>query len=336
MKMFDVISIGSATLDVFIRSKGLEIEREGGSKDICVRYGAKIPVDEIYFESGGGGTNSAVTFARQGLKVASVVKLAPDFAGKKIKEDLAKEGVATDFCVNDEKGNTDYSTILWAPDGGRTILIYRGETKLEETEIPWEKLETKWFYVSSVEGNLKIVERLLVSPRSSGSLEGQIPKVAWNPGGGELKQKEKVAAILPGITLLNINKEEMEELLGGEGKEWEMKELLSKAGELPCRFVVITDDRNGSYLHQKGDSFWWHCGIFDDVPRVETTGAGDSFGSGLVAGIIKEFSLSDCLKIASANATSVVNQVGAKKGIIKAADINNWLNKEILMERLDI
>jgi len=327
--MFDVISIGSATLDVFIRSKGLEIERDGGAKDICVRYGAKIPVEELYFESGGGGTNTPVTFARQGLKTASIVKLADDFAGKKIKEDLEKEGVDTRFIVKDIEEMTDYSTILWAPDGGRTILVYRGKTKLEENEIPFDQLETKWFYLSSVEGNFNVIEKCVVHCLGSGI------KIAWNPGGNELKQKEVLSVMLDDITLLNVNKEEMGELVG-LGENFEIKELLKKAQELPCEYVVITDDRNGSFLRKKEEGFWWHCGIFEEVSRVETTGAGDAFGSGLVTGLVKGYSLDNCLKLASANASSVVNQVGAKKGILKVEEAEKWLRGNISMEKVNL
>jgi len=326
--MYDIISIGSATLDVFLRSKGLEIEKENGAKEICVRYGAKISVDELYFESGGGGTNTAVTFARQGLKVASIVKVGDDFAGEKIKRDLEKEGIDIKKIVTEIGGLTDYSTILWAPDGGRTILVYRGKTKLEEDEIPFDQLETKWFYVTSVEGNFNVIEKCVVHCMGSGI------KVAWNPGMNEIQQKEILSVMLNDITLLNLNKEEMAEVLGVEVLK--VNDLLKKAQELPCEYVVITDDRNGSYLHKKRDNFWWHCGIFEDVPKYESTGAGDAFGSGLVTGFIKELSINDCLKLATANASSVVSRVGAKKGILKAQELNNWLKKDIRVEKVEI
>jgi len=326
--MYDIISIGSATLDVFLRSKGLEIEKENGAKEICVRYGAKISVDELYFESGGGGTNTAVTFARQGLKVASIVKVGDDFAGEKIKRDLEKEGIDIKKIVTEIGGLTDYSTILWAPDGGRTILVYRGKTKLEEDEISFDQLETKWFYVTSVEGNFNVIEKCVVHCMGSGI------KVAWNPGMNEIQQKEILSVMLNDITLLNLNKEEMAEVLGVEVLK--VNDLLKKAQELPCEYVVITDDRNGSYLHKKRDNFWWHCGIFEDVPKYESTGAGDAFGSGLVTGFIKELSINDCLKLATANASSVVSRVGAKKGILKAQELNNWLKKDIRVEKVEI
>lgn len=323
--MFDVISLGTATLDVFLRSTGLDIETRNGEKDICVSYGAKIEVNEINFESGGGGTNSAVTFARQGLKVASIVQIGDDFAGEKIIADLKKEGVETDFLDIGKDNYTDYSTILWAGDGGRTILIYRGKTRLERASIPWESLETKWFYLSSLEGNLEIVKEIISRfPQA---------KIAWNPGGRELEQKEEVLSLLPQITQLNANKEEMEQLVN-EGKPTEIKELLRLLQKLPCRYLVVTDDRRGSWVWEKEKAAWWHAGIYEKAPRLETTGAGDSFGSGLVTGFIKEQNIEDCLHLASANATNVVGHVGAKKGIIRERELVNWPKEELQIRKV--
>jgi sugar/nucleoside kinase (ribokinase family) len=318
--MFDVISFGTATFDVFLRSEGMEVENNDGVQDLCFRLGAKLEVREIYFDYGGGGTNSAVTFARQGLSVASVVQVGDDFTGKKILTDLNNEGVGTDL-INIQSGNTDYSTILWAPDGGRTILVYRGKTKLETENVVWDKLSAKWFYISSLEGNIEIVSRLA----DFGT------KIMWNPGSRELKQKEKIIELLPKITILNVNKEEMEELTGVHDSHGE---LLKAAAKLPCEWIVITDDRRGAYLWEKKNQNWWRTGIFEDSPRVETTGAGDGFGSGLAVGMIKGLEIQDSLFLASANASSVVAEVGAKKGILKEADLQSWDRHKLTIEKI--
>ena len=320
--MFDVISFGTATYDVFLKSSGMEINRSGADKNICFRYGAKLEVNEIYFDYGGGGTNSAVTFARQDLKTAGIVQVGDDFFGKKILADLQKEGVATNW-VNIQEGNTDYSTVLWAPDGGRTILVYRGKTKLEAENVRWNKLDTKWFYISSLEGNLEIVKKLSNC------------QIAWNPGERELKQKEKVLSLLPKITLLNVNKEEMLELLGCES-DLKIESLLKKAQGLPCEYVVITDDKRGAYLWDRKNSVWYHTGIFKEAPRIETTGAGDSFGSGLVTGLVKEYTIEECLYLASANASSVVGRIGAKQGILRQEDLTAWPREELSIKKLEL
>ena len=324
---FDVISLGTATLDVFLRSPEMEIEKEKNGKDICVRYGAKLEVNEIHFESGGGGTNTAVTFARQGLKTASVAQIGEDFAGRKVITDLKREGVTTAFLDIKKEIFTDYSTILWAADGGRTILIYRGKTRLEEEGIAWGKLRARWFYVSSLEGNLGILKKIVhnLAPRYQS-------QIAWNPGNRELAMKEELMKLLPAVTVLNLNKEEMMTLL--RTKEKEIKKLLKKAQALPCPFVIITDDRAGSYLWEKASQTWWHAGVFEETPRFETTGAGDSFGSGFVAGLIKGHSLPDCLCLATANASSVVTKVGAKKGILTEKDFASWPKEKLKIEKI--
>ncbi|PIV00540.1 hypothetical protein COS54_02800 [Candidatus Shapirobacteria bacterium CG03_land_8_20_14_0_80_39_12] len=321
--MFDVVSFGTATLDVFLRSSGMKVSESEIDKNICVRYGAKIEVDEIFFESGGGATNSVVTFSRQGLLVGCVAQIGDDFAGNKILTDLAKENIGNNLFDVQKGSYTDYSTILWAGDGGRTVLIYRGKSRLEMEEIKWEELDSKWFYISSLEGNLEVVKKLTDLGKP----------VAWNPGGRELAQKESLISLLPKITQLNVNKEEMEELLG-MGKVEEIKELLIKAQTLPCKYVVITDDRRGAYLWDKESSSWYHSGIFEDSPRLETTGAGDAFGSGLVTGFIKNLSLEDSLWLASANASSVITQVGAKKGILKTRDLGFWPKEKLRIEKI--
>lgn len=323
--MFDVITLGSATFDVFLRAEGMEVKRSDGEREICLRYGAKLEVKEIFFESGGGGTNSAVTFARQGLGVACVVQVGDDFAGKRVIEGLEKEGVETGL-IDIEKGvGTDYSTILWAPDGGRTILVYRGKTRLEVEDVEWEKLEAEWFYISSLEGNLEIVEAL--------KLRYPEARIAWNPGGRELKQKEKLRKLIEGIKLLNLNKEEMLEFLGGD-LDWSEEKLLEEAEKLPCEYVAITDDRNGAFLWSREKKEWWKSGVYEGVPKIEATGAGDSFGSGLTCGLIKGESLEEMLWRASANASSVVSKVGAKQGILRETELENWKKEELKIEKI--
>ncbi|MGB9637195.1 MAG: carbohydrate kinase family protein [Microgenomates group bacterium] len=325
--MYDVITFGTATLDVFLRSSGMAIEGRDGEKDICVRYGAKIEVNEIYFDYGGGGTNSAVTFARQGLKVASVVQVGNDDNGKKILADLQKEGVDTSL-IDVQSGYTDYSTILWAPDGGRTILVYRGKTRLEAEDVAWEKIDGRWAYISSLEGNLEIIENLISRFR------GRSLQIVWNPGARELRQKEKLLGLLPAVKVLNLNKEEMGELLAISNEQLAIRDLLTEAEKLPCEYVVITDDRRGAYLWDKLKATWWHSGIFEDSPRFETTGAGDAFGSGFATGLIKKASPEDCLYLAAANASSVVSQVGAKKGILSVSDLSQWPRQKLKVEKM--
>jgi sugar/nucleoside kinase (ribokinase family) len=54
------------------------------------------------------------------------------------------------------------------------------------------------------------------------------------------------------------------------------------------------------------------------VKPISTTGAGDAFGSGVLAGLIKKNDIQYGLKLGIINAESVIRHLGAKDGILRA------------------
>lgn len=160
--MYDIITIGSATRDAFFKSKDFRSRESADSatgKEMYFPLGAKIAIPEVIFTTGGGGTNTAVTFARQGFRTACVSRVGDDVSGKEVKKELKIEGI-DDFLQIDPTNKTAYSLILVTPEGERTILEYRGASDyLSEKEIDWEKLkshppagEAGWFYLDSLAG----------------------------------------------------------------------------------------------------------------------------------------------------------------------------------------
>jgi len=307
-KSFDVISFGSAIVDIFLKSADFKlVEGVNGGIAICELYGAKIEIEERVVCSGGGGTNTAVSFSRLGLKSAVVARLGQDPFGQLVVNELEREGVATSLLVRREE-ETDISVVLIGPDGGRTILVYRGPTRLEAEDVDWSRLSGRWFYLASLEGNLDLVGKLIDFAQQKKI------QVAWNPGEKELKQKEKVIQLANRVDLFNLNREEMEELTGESLKA---KDFWPKVEALGSRLIIVTDGRRGAYL-------WSQNGLmFRPAPTsvpVDETGAGDAFGSGFVAGLIKGMSLEDAFELAMRNGASVVQKIGAKAGLLKTTD----------------
>ena len=65
----------------------------------------------------------------------------------------------------------------------------------------------------------------------------------------------------------------------------------------------------------------WSSGVLPLKRVVDRTGAGDAFGSGLVAALIKKpGDIEYAIQFASANATGVLTQWGASKGLLKKSD----------------
>ena len=78
-KMFDIVTFGSATVDIFVESDEAHVVNiRGVEREIdlyCLKYGEKIEIDHSAFEIGGGAVNTASCFAKLGLNTAAAVKI---------------------------------------------------------------------------------------------------------------------------------------------------------------------------------------------------------------------------------------------------------------------
>ncbi len=302
-----ILSIGAATQDVFVMGKALTARRDVRSKDYVEQFplGAKINVEDLRIETGGGGTNAAVTFARQGLDSAYVGKIGHDAPGSEVLRVLKREGVSSDHVAYDAKQGTSYSTVLLAPNGERTILNYRGASHdLSAKDYNISTFEADWFYITSLSGNFDLLGRLLKHAKSRGI------KVLFNPGELELAKIKKLRKVLPYLEVLYGNSDEFQELFGGNTA----KEIMARSFGL-CPYIVMTDGQGGAYVSDSDKLYF--AGLYQKVQVVDRTGAGDAFGSGFVSALANGLGLLDALTLASANATSVVTKIGAKPGILK-------------------
>ena len=301
-----IITFGAATQDVFLQGKALAAKRDVRTRDSVEQFplGSKTDIDGIVFDTGGGATNAAVTFARQGLNAGYIGKIGHDPAGIEIMRVLKRENVETDRVIYDTRLSTGYSTILIAPNGERAILTHRGAShELASKEIAIRNLEADWFYISTLNGNFDLLEKLLKHANTHGI------QVAIDPGHGELSQPKKLRALLPLITILKANAEELRLIFGGDN----LKQTVIAANGI-CPYVVGTNGGGGSYAVATGKLF--QAGIYQKVKVIDRTGAGDAFGSGFVAAIAMGSAIEDAISLGSANATSVVTKIGAKPGIL--------------------
>ena len=306
--MQDIITIGSGLRDVFLLSDQFRLianaDFEGGRAE-CVALGSKIEVGDIVLTTGGGATNAAVTFARLGFKTSAVCRIGDDAGGRDVIEDLRREGVGTTLIRRVAKGTTGYSTLLTASNGERTVLVYRGVSGTFGTgDVPFAKCKAKWLYVTSLAGNLALLRKIVAHAKSSGA------SLAWNPGRKEIEQGfSAIRPLLPNVRVLQLNKEEATELTGTATVE-EMFAVLATPGNV----VVITDGARGAFVQRDGVTV---MSPGSGKQAVSQTGAGDAFGSGFVAGLIRTNDLRTALAVGMANAQSVITKVGAKAGILK-------------------
>ncbi|MGC4116362.1 MAG: carbohydrate kinase family protein [Myxococcales bacterium] len=330
--MFDVVTLGSATQDVFVKTDAARIFSTRGpesrSEYLGLPYGAKVNVSEVLFMTGGGATNAAVCLARQGLKAGIVAPVGKDDAGANIRARLQEDKVDTSLLIELADYGTGYSVILTSFEGDRTVLVFRGASDhVEPQHLDLTGLaRTRWLYVSSLGASgAKVFTPLFAAARKAGV------RIAFNPGGSTVEQGiAKAADLLQGLDVLLVNREEA---LAFQGRDTTMRraapeaedalytELLKGFQAAGVKLPVITDGFRGSYALSGKDRV--RCPAHPVEKVVSTLGAGDAFGSTLVAGLVRygDAELAKAMREASINASSVVSVFGAKRGLLDLAEL---------------
>jgi len=314
--MFDVITIGSATRDVFLRSKAITIVRGKEfrtGKGICFSLGSKLTLDELHFFVGGGAVNTAATFANQGFKVAALAAVGNDIRGKEIIRAVKERGIATKFLYRDPHELTAYSIILCTPKGERTILRYRGAVwHLYEYSIPWKNLQARWFYINHIgDKSAPLLARFISHAKKQGT------PIAFNPGRTQFEMKDKIILLLSDIDIFMVNQEEASSLTGIPYQKKD--QIFERLNRWVKGIVIMTMGPKG--VEVSDGKVRWSAGILKTGKIIDRTGAGDAFGSGFVAALLKKpEDIEYAIQFASSNATGTLSEWGATNGLLKKGD----------------
>lgn len=307
---YDIISIGSASTDIFMisHSSRIELLRIHGHEDLGVPVGGKILIEKIAENIGGGGVNTAVSFSRLGFKTGYLGKIGSDHRGDQLLKEVKNEKITF---LGPRKGETGLSCIL-SGIKNRTIFSYRGANNhFMPNEVPWKKLNASWFYMGSFLGESWQTAQKIAKY----ALKKQIP-LSWNPSIYLCEQgPKKLKHVLAACKILILNKEEAQALAGSKIETPHLLRELHKYVPL----VVITDGPNGADGFNGREHY--HA-TPKQVKVVEPTGAGDSFASAFVAAHLLGKDLRTCLQWGTAQANSVIQYVGATNKLLTRREIS--------------
>ncbi|HEX7017739.1 MAG TPA: carbohydrate kinase family protein [Patescibacteria group bacterium] len=301
--MPQVTTIGSALVDVFIRSSQFAVDAEGSLT--AKANGGKLAVESFALKTGGGASNTAVGFARMGFDTNIVSETGKDELAVLIVNDLHQENVTTSWLVQEKKEETGGSVILIDSDtGDRTVLTHRGaSSRLDPEDLPSELLSSHLIHISSVSGQLATLQKIFTSRQQQ-----QSPVLlSWNPGVADIVMVVDGRLAVGPVDYLFVNKE-----------EWEM--LATKHAELlaACATIIITNSTHGGEVYQHGQSVLQYQA--EVVDATDTTGAGDAFAVGFLSAQLRSKSLADAIDWGKKNSASVVQHIGAKEGLLRISN----------------
>lgn len=317
------LAIGDIVTDAFIRLKdaSLNCELDNENCKLCVRYGDKVPFESMTeVRAVGNAPNAAVSATRLGVSSYLVAHVGDDEEGAKCLETLKENNVHTDFVYTDKGLKTNYHYVLWY-DVDRTILVNHAEFPYS---LPKE-LETNpptWIYLTSLGGNsipyhMEIAEYLKRHPEV---------RLSFQPGTFQIKLgAEKLKDIYSRTDIFFCNVDEAEKILGinPEGSRAEkVLKLMEEFRKLGPKIICITDGIDGAYAYDGTDAYYHPVYPHDPYER---TGAGDAFASTFTVAIALGKTLEEALAWGPINSMSVVQYVGAQKGLLTREALEKYL-----------
>ncbi|MBU0671363.1 carbohydrate kinase family protein [Patescibacteria group bacterium] len=316
-KKYQIVTIGTAVRDiVFYTDEGELIKNPKNDptklKLLCFEHGAKLKSEEVYFMFGGGAANTGINFAGLGLKTGIIVRTGDDMDGKDIMKHLQSKKVDTSLIQKDKNSRSGLSYLIVDKNTNEHVVFVYYGSNLDFKVTPAEltKFNSDWFYVSSIASESW--------PQTMKALCQKNCKIAWNPGSTQLKSGfKKMVNFLPSIELMILNKDEATELVLSKNpktKKLKTQDMLEEIFTWGPGLVLISDGRSGAWVY---DGVKTYFGKPTHGQPKDTTGAGDCFGSTFTAGLIKtNYNIPKSIKLAIANASSLVMKPGAQEGLL--------------------
>ena len=321
-----IITIGGCTEDIALSTEdGILIDNKEDllrQNLLAFEFGSKIKVDKSYSSFGGGAANVSACLSSLGFNTSIISALGNDDRGNRIVKNLKSFGVNTRL-VQRVSGGSSFSFLLIGPENEHILFSDRASNnllKIREKELKAIK-NTDWVYVSSLSGRWQDVLNKVFSTNKA--------RIAWNPGGTQLKAGIKVLKkYLERTYVLSLNKDEALELVLSD-EHYRSKDnkflnntnnLLHAIKEWGPQIVLITNGSKGAQVYD-GVKFYKE-GIIKARKVSDTTGVGDAFGATFVAGLIKyKDDIQRSLKLGMYNASSVISKQGAQNGLLSKKKI---------------
>jgi sugar/nucleoside kinase (ribokinase family) len=306
----DFLAIGDIVTDAFILLKEAKVtcDKHGENCMLSMRFGDKLPYEQVdIVRAVGNSPNASVSAAH----------LGDDENGKECLASLVSDKVLTKYVRVHAGRQTNYHYVLRF-GAERTILVKHHDYPYQ---FPNVQPPPKWLYLSSLAEctlpyHMEIADYLERNPSV---------KLAFQPGTFQMSLgEEKLARIYKRTDVFFCNKEEAQRILSTTKSD--IKKLLTMIAELGPKIAVITDGPKGAYAYDSVSGHAWHMPMYPDPkPPVSRTGAGDAFSSTFISALCLNKTIAEALAWGPINSMAVVQQIGAQKGLLSRAQLEEYL-----------
>lgn len=313
---YDVVAIGNAIVDVISKADDGFIAREGLNKGSMQLLFSTGEAEALYERmgpgieaSGGSAANTIAGIAALGGRCGFIGQVADDQLGAVFAHDIRAHGIAFNTAVRAGDPPTARCLILVTPDGQRTMNTFLGASQfLPESAIDLAMIAAG--EILYLEGYLWDPEEPRAAMRRAISVaRGAGRKVAFTLSDTFCISRHRadfVDLIARGdIDILFANEAEILSLMETEDCDAAIARV---AAQVPL--LVVTRSEKGAIAVKDGERFTVPAAPVDAV--VDTTGAGDLFAAGFLAGQAQGRGIVDSLRMGALCAAEVISHYGAR------------------------
>lgn len=298
--MKKIACIGSATMDVMV-----------STVDAMPPAGTLYAVNSTSLHPGGCAVNVAFDLGKLGFPATAFCTFGEDGFGDILISEMEKTGIDVRGITRTDKQPTTVSVVLVASSGERTFLYNPGSTALFKAECMKEELLSECEIVF-VAGAMLLPSfdgadcaAFMQKMRKAGKFTAM--DTAWDPDGIWLP---KIKEVLPHLNLFMPSEAEAAKLT----EETDPQRMADKLFHLGCGSVVIKLGKRGALICPQKDKRYLIPAI-GGVKPVDTTGAGDAFCAGFLAGLSLGWDYEKSATFAHGVSSCCILQKGASTGI---------------------
>lgn len=301
--MYDLISIGSISVDMYFKGDSLTND----DKRFNLAIGGKYQVEHFYAGLGGGAANVAIGVQKHKYKTAVLGKIGNNQFKGLILKHLKDHGITSALCEEEDE-YMKISSILLSPTGERTIIHY--ETPHEhiiKSNKDLKKIDnTRIIYMSNL-WRVPLEERKQIL---SHAMSRNIITIV-NLGIADCRRPiNQIESLLHHVNVLIVNTHEFAEIVKKPIQDISFKDDVTDLMPfLKTKVVVVTDGKNGSYAYISGKVI--HEDAVPVTKVIDTTGAGDAFSAGFIAGYLEKETMEHALHMGSKHGAHIVQKIGA-------------------------
>ncbi len=303
----DIISVGTVGFDIFFSGKSLKPSGVAVGDAIVLNNGSTYPVEHAVYEAGGAGLNSAITFARQGIRTGCIARTGKDHIANQIKIIARHEGLEHELLINNPEHHTDMTVHIITDRANEINLRYSNSiNSIRRADIIFPGLSTRLLYLAEMPVDFKLL-KFLVSWAKVNGIE-----IAANICDFKGYQQRQINYVLASLDRVMMPIASASKIFNDVSDHLEIIRQLNALGP---KSILLYDVGKEAYAFE--DKTLYSCETYKAVNPLDMTGAEDVFAAGYTSAIFQKRSVAEALTIASANACSVMEVYGTRAGILR-------------------